>query len=193
MAVSACIVAALLALLGSIVDLVLDVPGLDQSDRERLTIIVREGEAGQGSDFAEDEQVAPVLVTQKKPTSDDAAPQTGSVIQEASERSVDVEPVRDWHAIAEVAARSGVAEHFSERELQMEMWRQSHSIMFQSAAGFEIREEEPFIPDFRFKPQIHVVGLGFTIGSCFVGIPLAGVPVEQRSVAVTFFVCAEDS
>jgi hypothetical protein len=54
-------------------------------------------------------------------------------------------------------------------------------------------EPDPIISDLRFKPQIHVAGIGFAIGSCFIGIPIVGVPVEQRSVAITVFVCARDS
>ena len=73
------------------------------------------------------------------------------------------------------------------------MWRQTHSIMFEPANEFVVQEEEPVIPDLRFIPRIHVVGLGVTIGSCFIGLPFAGVPVEQRTVAITLFVCAEDS
>lgn len=73
------------------------------------------------------------------------------------------------------------------------MWRQTHSIMFESANEFVVQEEEPTLSDLRFIPRIHVVGLGVTIGSCFIGLPFAGVPVEQRTVAITLFVCAEDS
>jgi hypothetical protein len=65
--------------------------------------------------------------------------------------------------------------------------------MFEPAGDFVVREEEPVISDFRFRPQIHVVGLGLTIGSCFIGIPIVGVPVEQRTVAINLVVCAQDS
>jgi hypothetical protein len=65
--------------------------------------------------------------------------------------------------------------------------------MFEPANEFVVKEEEPVISDLRFIPRIHVVGLGVTIGSCFIGIPLAGVPVEQRTVAISLFVCAKDS
>jgi hypothetical protein len=91
------------------------------------------------------------------------------------------------------AARASVDEFFRNKESRSAMWQQTHSIMFQPTADFESMKDAPIISDFRFRPQLHVVGLGFTIGSCFIGIPLAGVPVEQRSVAVSLFVCAADS
>ena len=73
------------------------------------------------------------------------------------------------------------------------MWRQTRSVMFAPTGEFVLKEEAPAIPDFRFRPRIHVVGLGVTVGSCFIGLPIAGVPVEQRSLAINLFVCAEDS
>ena len=92
-----------------------------------------------------------------------------------------------------LAIESSVAAYSSESASRMAMWRQNHAIMVKPAGSFEINEEEPVIPGFRFKPEIHVFGLGFTIGSCFIGVPLVGVPVEQRSTAITFFVCAADA
>ena len=72
------------------------------------------------------------------------------------------------------------------------MWRTTHSVMFQSEGGYIPKQEVPIIPGFRFKPQVHVAGLGVTIGSCFVGLPLVGVPVEERTAAIGLFVCAKD-
>ena len=73
------------------------------------------------------------------------------------------------------------------------MWRKTHSLMFQSTGGIAPKQQEPIIPDFQFKPQVHVVGLGVTIGSCFIGLPIVGVPVEERTVAIRLFVCAKDA
>jgi hypothetical protein len=100
--------------------------------------------------------------------------------------------VTDWHAIAKSAARASVDDFFRNEESRASLWRQTRSIMFRAASDFVVREEEPAIPDFRFTPEIHVLGLGLTIGSCFIGIPIAGVPVEQRTVAINLFVCAKD-
>jgi len=73
------------------------------------------------------------------------------------------------------------------------MWRQTYSTMFKPAGDTLSLEEEPVISDLRFIPRIHVFGLGVTIGSCFIGLPLVGVPVEQRSTMIPLFVCAGDS
>ena len=73
------------------------------------------------------------------------------------------------------------------------MWRQTRSVMFQPANEFVPHEQQPVMANLRFKPEIHVVGLGVTIGSCFVGLPLVGVPVEKRTIGIRLFVCADES
>ncbi len=73
------------------------------------------------------------------------------------------------------------------------MWRQSHSIMFAPEDEFVPRAAEPVLADLRFRPEFNVAGVGLKIGSCFVGLPLIGVPVEQRTVAIRLFVCAAGS
>ncbi len=193
MAVSACFVAALLALIGSFVDLVFEVAASDQYSGNRLTVMVRDNEDEPKAAVTEDEQVLPSAVKQESPARDDASWQKHAVTEARAEPPVDSRPVRDWHAMAEDVARSSVAGLFEDRETRMAQWRQSHAIMFRPTGDFDVKEEEPLIPDFRFRPEIHVVGLGLTIGSCFIGIPLAEVPVEQRSVAITLFVCASDA
>ena len=98
----------------------------------------------------------------------------------------------DWHrAITETVAAIG-NEKQRQEELRSSMWRQTHSIMFQPSSAAVLREPEPILPDFRFKPELHVAGLGMTIGSCFIGLPLVGIPVEERTVAITLFTCAKD-
>lgn len=193
MGISACLVAALLALLGSIVEIVLDASGPKASGKERVTVVVRDTESQPPAADSEDENVLTPVVKQELTVADDRPQQQEPVIAEAPEPPADVEPGRDWHAMKKDVARSSVTDLFEQRESRVAMWRRSHSIMSRPSDDLEIGEDEAFIPDFRFKPQIHVVGLGFTIGSCFIGIPLAGVPVEQRSVAVALFVCAADA
>lgn len=193
MGISACLVAAVLALLGSIVDIVVDASGPKAAGKERLNVVVRDSEAQPPAADTENEQVLPPVVEQELTAAGDSAQRQEPVIEEAPEPPADVEPRRDWHAMKKDVARSSVADLFEEHESRVATWRRSHSMMFRPGDDFEVGEDEPFIPDFRFKPQIHVVGLGFTIGSCFIGIPLAGVPVEQRSVAVALFVCAGDA
>jgi hypothetical protein len=115
------------------------------------------------------------------------------VTNSSPELPADAHPVQDWRAIAKAAARASVDEYFRNEESRASEWRQSRSIMFAPVGDFVVREEEPVLSDFRFKPQIHIVGLGVTIGSCFIGIPIAGVPVEQRTVGINLFVCATHS
>ena len=102
-------------------------------------------------------------------------------------------PVKDWSAIADEAAKTSVDEFVRQEESRASMWRQSRSMMFQPSNEFVVNEAEPVISDFRFIPRIYVAGLGVTIGSCFIGIPLVGIPVEQRTVAISLFVCARRS
>jgi len=193
MGVSACSIAVLLALLGSLVNIVVRVsaPGIEHG--ERLTLYIRKGVASPKSDFAVDNQSAPSLPQEQFVPTESADLEQEVANANTPKQLADTEPVRDWHAIAEGAAQASVDEFFRNEESRASMWRQSRTIMFQPASDFGVKEQDPIISDFRFKPQIHVVGLGVTIGSCFLGIPLAGVPVEQRTVAISLFVCAKDS
>ena len=104
----------------------------------------------------------------------------------------DEQPVVDWqNMIAETVA--SIRKEKQEREkTRAPMWRKTHSIMFQLAGSFVPKQQEPVIPGFQFKPQVHVAGLGVTIGSCFIGLPIVGVPVEERTVGIRLFVCAKD-
>ena len=95
--------------------------------------------------------------------------------------------------MADEAVKTSMDEYFRQEESRASMWRRSHSIMFQPAGDIVVKEIELIISDFRFMPRVHVVGLGLTIGSCFIGIPIAGVPVEQRTVAIRLIVCAPNS
>ena len=191
--VSACLVAALLALVGSVADIARQASGPVIEGKERLTVVVRDGENKSKTPDSQLERTSPPVVKQELTVADDRTRQQEPVIDDPPAPPADVEPAIDWHAMKKEIAGSGVAELFEEHEYRVAMWRRSHSIMVRPSDDFDIGEDEPFIPDFRFRPQIHVVGLGFTIGSCFVGIPLAGVPVEQRSAAITLFVCARDA
>ena len=101
-------------------------------------------------------------------------------------------PSIDWAgAINETVGALAIRK--TEREdARQTMWRQTHSVMFRQSNEFVPKEQQP-VADLHFKPELHVVGLGFKIGSCFVGVPLVGVPVEERTVGIRLFVCANDS
>lgn len=108
------------------------------------------------------------------------------------ELPADPAPARDWDAITRTVARASVDDYFRNRESRASLWRETRSVMFEPVDELLAQEEAPVLSGLRFKPEIHVFGLGVTVGSCFIGIPLLGVPVEQRTVAINLFVCAKD-
>ena len=98
----------------------------------------------------------------------------------------------DWR---QAAAESVVAiqnDKQRQEEARSRLWQTNRSIMFQGGPKIIVEEPEPVLDDFSFKPEIHVGGVGLTIGSCFIGVPLVGVPVEHRTVGPNLFVCAQD-
>lgn len=96
----------------------------------------------------------------------------------------------DWRKLITDSVTAIEDEKVRQEVSRSAMWRQSYSIMFQPESEQVLREQDPVIPNFRFKPQVHVAGLGITLGSCFIGIPIVGVPVGDRTVAISLFVCA---
>jgi hypothetical protein len=112
---------------------------------------------------------------------------------DSADSPVDPQAARDWHALMERSAKASVDEDMRQEEARAAMWRQTRSVMFRPERDFSVVEEEPLLADIRFREPVGVLGLGVTIGSCFIGIPIAGVPVEQRSIAITLFVCRDDS
>ena len=98
----------------------------------------------------------------------------------------------DWLATAKNVARSSVEVEHRARELRNKMWRQSFSTMFQPESESMIAEQ-PVMASLEFKPEFRVLGIGVHIGSCFFGVPILGVPVEQRTVGPNVIVCAQRS
>ncbi len=97
----------------------------------------------------------------------------------------------DWDAmILETVAAMG-QEEARLKELRDAKWRETYSVMFQPEAEFVLGDSSPVIDDFEFKPELNVAGIGLKIGSCFVGVPLVGIPVEERTVAITVLYCAK--
>jgi len=193
MGVSACSVALLLALLGSLVDFAVSIskPGIEPG--EPLTVHIRKDEGEPGSNFKTADQAVRSLSQEETVPAEITMRQHEVATVDSPEPPATSQPVREWRAIANETVKASVDEYFRREEFRASMWRRSHSIMFQSASDIVVKEIEPIISDFRFKPRVHVVGLGLTIGSCFVGIPFVGVPVEQRTVAIRLFACAQDS
>ena len=193
MGISAGLVAALLEVL---VALGGPVSGISLSGielRERLILVIRKADSQPVSDPATEYPDVPSLPQEETVIAEHADAPQNPVLTNAPVLSAEVEPLTDWQAIAQEAAKASVDEDSRHEASRARMWLQSRSMMFQPAPNLNAGKANPALPDFRFKPQIHVVGLGVTIGSCFFGVPLVGVPVEQRTVAITLFVCASDS
>jgi hypothetical protein len=104
---------------------------------------------------------------------------------------VTTSPDKDWKVAAARFAKELGDEQFREEMLQESRWQKSHSVMFEPGEKLALNEIEPILADFRFKRR--VVGLGFSLGYCFIGFPIAGVPVEDRAIGITLFTCGAES
>lgn len=105
---------------------------------------------------------------------------------------VESSPV-DWATEITAAVIALESENEHREKVRESMWRQTRSVMFAPIDEFVPNEPQPVIENLRFKPEIHVVGLGVKVGSCFIGLPLVGVPVEKRTIGIRLFVCADES
>jgi hypothetical protein len=193
MVISACAVAVLLALLGTLFDFSVSISTPSVVHGERLTVHIRKGRGEPYSDLTTGNQTVRSSPQDAIDSAEFAELQQEGAPADSPELLADSPPVRDWRSIADEAAKAIVDEYFRQEETRAVMWRQSRSIMFEPTGDMVLKQEEPILANVRFKPRVHVLGLGVTIGSCFIGIPIAGVPVEQRSVAITLFVCTQDS
>ena len=191
--ISACSVAVLLALLGMLFDFAGSISKPSIVHGEHLTVHIRKGRGEPNSDLTTGNQAVRSSPQHAIESAEFAEFQREVAPVDSPEPLPDTPPVRDWHSIANEAAKAIVDEYFRQEETRAAMWRQSRSIIFQPAGDMVLKQEEPIIADIRFTPRVHVLGLGVTIGSCFIGIPIAGVPVEQRTVAITLIVCAQHS
>jgi hypothetical protein len=183
MGVSACFIVFALALLGPLFDFAGKVSRFDSETGAHLIVHIRKDERKQhASVTAEIESVRSVIPEPVAPP--DIAP------DDSPEPPAVSRPVKDWHAIAGEAARASVNEYFEQEESRALMWQRTHSIMFKPENDKIVKEIEPVLSDIRFKRYSRVLGIGLNIGSCFIGIPIAGVPVEQRTAAISIFVCS---
>jgi len=110
---------------------------------------------------------------------------------EATAPPDEVTPTQDWYAIAKETAARAVDARVESEELRQEMWQQTQSVMFADTGEFDVHEPAPIIADLEFKVPVGVLGVGITIGGCFIGIPLAGIPVEQRTAGPTVIYCKD--
>lgn len=100
-------------------------------------------------------------------------------------------PGIDWYAVAKDTAKRTMAGRFDQQELRESMWRKTGSVMFKDTGEFDFQEPETIIAKREFRVPVGVLGIGITIGGCFIGIPLAGIPVDRRSAGPNLIYCTE--
>ena len=183
----------LLASFGSLVELALSTSKSGVEHAERLTVHIRQRESSTDPDPVAVEQPDRTVLSDALVPNDVSESQPLIASVDHPVPSVGSEDVREWHTIAVASVSTSTNERALREASRDLLWRQNYSVMFKPGDEFIANDDEPAIPDFRFKPRIHVAGLGFTIGGCFIGIPLIGVPVEQRTVGVSLFVCTSDA
>ena len=97
----------------------------------------------------------------------------------------------DWQALAESSAAEFLESEATKEALREAMWRKTGSVLFKAGDDAPLNLNAQLLPDYRFRNPVGVLGLGLSFGQCFVGIPLAGIPVENRTAAITIFYCRE--
>ena len=124
-------------------------------------------------------------------SADRAGNEEGAEHDEDNDALSNLTPDRDWYAIAEDAAKGTIADRFEQEEVRMTMWRETGSVMFRDIGEFDFQEPETIIAKREFRIPVGVLGIGMTIGGCFIGIPLAGIPVDKRSAGPNLIYCTD--
>jgi len=114
-----------------------------------------------------------------------------SMHDDTVELPADASPTRDWHEIARESAIHIVDARFEYEKTREALWRQTGSVMFADTGEFNTDEPATIINDLKFRVPVGVLGIGITIGGCFIGIPLAGIPVEERTVGPNVIYCKD--
>lgn len=186
-----------LALLLALVDVLLSLGPLGQTvaafPRSALQVLIRRDVSAPQRAVEALEPTTPATPQEEVPGPDTVADIRDTDSPMPTEVPADQRTPVDWSAAILESVAALRNEQRAREEAHASMWRQSHSVMFRPEDEFVPDTEAPALADLRFRPEMHVYGLGVTIGSCFIGVPLIGVPVEQRSVAIRLFVCANDS
>ena len=98
---------------------------------------------------------------------------------------------RDWHAMAKVSARQNIEDRFNQEAVRKSLWQKTRSVMFKGTGEFDFHEPATVIANREFRVPVGVLGIGVTIGGCFFGIPLAGIPLERRTTGPTLIYCPD--
>lgn len=190
---AACIVSVLLVLAGMLLDVAKKSSPAHIEESYYLTVQVRPRMPEPTPEHEPSEQIV-----RSAPHAQPAAARPEKPLREFSAAASPEVPAEtpaavDWHALTAATTKTNVDEFLRSEKSRATMLRQSHSVMFLAEKAPDLTVDDPLLADLRFIPRVHVLGLGITLGSCFIGIPIAGVPVEQRTVAITLFVCARES
>ncbi len=142
-----------------------------------------------------DRQILPAPPVRQEMAAPRPADRAGNVPSTEHEEDIDspsnLTPDRDWYAIAEDSAKRTMTDRFDQEEVRMSMWRKTGSVMFQDIGEFDFQEPATIIANREFRVPVGVLGIGITIGSCFIGIPLAGIPVDRRSAGPNVIYCTD--
>ena len=190
MGISTCFVALSLASLGSLFNFAESVSEPSTEHEHALTVHIRNGKSEENSDVTIGNEAGSPLPPKRVVSAESAEPRQVIVPLDSPDPPDDSQQTKDWRAIADNGAKAIIDEYFRQEESKASMWRRSHSTMFQPANEIVVKDEEPLLADIRFRRHSRVLGLGINIGSCFIGIPIVGVPVEKRSTSITVFVCS---
>lgn len=114
-----------------------------------------------------------------------------AALNEGQVPSIKLAPARDWQVIAKESARQSVDDRVSQEKIRRSMWLNTGSVMFRDEGGFDFHEPATVIANREFRVPVGVLGIGMTIGGCFIGIPLAGIPVERRSAGPNVIYCTD--
>ena len=157
---------------------------LKQESIEVLSeITVSDYEKSTGSHDQPDTSVRQAAATKILET-DPPQKNTGKLVSEQSANM-------DWYEIGRSSVHWTIDEYFENEETRKKMWHRTGSVMFADTGGFDFREPEPIIAAREFRRPVGVLGLGLTIGGCFFGIPLAGIPVEERGIGPNVVYCTD--
>lgn len=197
MCISACSIAVLLALFDLLVDLSVSISKSNIELGEGLTVHIKKVESEKNSEITIDDKAVRSLPRAEIDSADFPDRQQDIALNDFPELTIEPDsvpthpqPTIDWRATADEVAKASIDEYFRQEESRASNWRRTRSIMFQSVGDTVAKDTEPLFSDIRFKQYSRVLGIGINIGSCFIGVPIVGVPVEKRSADINIFVCS---
>lgn len=196
MGISSVAILILLEILSGLISNVICSDDWCSEKRGSLTVYVRSPKPELVPDItAPDREILPASSVGQEIADPRSADRAGH--EQGAERDEDIDPPsnltpgRDWYAVAKDAAKKTVADRFDQEEVRKLMWRKTGSVMFKDIGEFDFQEPATIIADREFRVPVGVLGIGITIGGCFIGIPLAGIPVDKRSAGPNVIYCTD--